>query len=213
MLSLHVRFPSLLRLSSAQLHIVELAAILCLTCAISCSTAHAQTAGTGALSGIVTDPSGASIADAQISVISEATGERRTSTSAPNGIYLVALLLPSLCELEIAHSGFKTVRFTHLRITVAETLALNIRLEIGAVSERVTVLATEQLQSESSALGRVTGGEQVRALPLVTRNYSQIIALNPGVAAEVTDAAALGPGFSGPARARALFPTVERHGQ
>jgi hypothetical protein len=94
-LSLHVHSSSLLRLSSAQLHIVELAAILCLTCAISCSTAHAQTAGTGALSGIVTDPSGASIADAQISVISEATGERRTSTSAPNGIYLVALLLPS----------------------------------------------------------------------------------------------------------------------
>ena len=198
MLSLHVLFPTL-RLTSAQLPIVKLGALLCLTCAISCSTAHAQTAGTVEhfleSSQIPVAPLSP---EHRISVISEGTGERRASTSAPNGIYLVALLLPGLYELEIAHSGFKTVKFTHLRITVAETLALNVRLEIGAVSERVTVLATEQLQTESSALGRVTGGEQVRALPLVTRNYSQIIALNPGVAAEVTDAAALGPGFSGP---------------
>jgi hypothetical protein len=120
--------------------------------------------------------------------------------SGADGSYLVALLLPGLYEVEVARSGFKTVHFTHVRIVVAETAALNVRLEIGAVSERITVEGvTEQLQSESSTLGRVTNGEQLRALPLVTRNYTQIIALNPGVAAEVTDAGALGPGFSGPA--------------
>jgi hypothetical protein len=196
-LSLLARSASPLVPRSFHIRISKLAAI-CFTCAISCLASRAQTAGTGALAGIVTDPSGASVAGAQINVISEDTGEFRTSTSATNGSYLVAFLLPSLYEVEVAHSGFKTVRFTNLRITVAETLALNVRLEIGAASERVTVLATDQLQSESSALGRVTDGEQLRALPLVTRNYSQIIALNPGVAAEVTDAAALGPGFSGP---------------
>src|SRR5215831_12620987 len=68
------------------------------------------------------------------------------------------------------------------------------------ISERISVEAfADGLQKQSSALGRVTDGEQIRTLPLVTRNYSQIIALNPAVAAEVTDAGALGPGFSGPA--------------
>ena len=111
----------------------------------------------------------------------------------------MALLLPGLYEVAVAQTGFKTMYFTHVQIFVAETATLNTRLEIGVVSERVTVVAaTEQLQTESSTLGRVTEGERVRALPLVTRNYSQIIALNPGVAAEVTDAGALGPGFSGP---------------
>src|SRR5215831_15852213 len=68
------------------------------------------------------------------------------------------------------------------------------------ISERISVEAfADGLQKQSSALGRATDGDQIRALPLVTRNYSQIIALNPGVAAEVTDAGALGPGISGPA--------------
>jgi hypothetical protein len=123
----------------------------------------------------------------------------RTVSSAPNGSYLVALLLPGPYEVEVVQGGFKTARFIHVRIFVAEIATLNVRLEIGAVSDRVTVeAATEQLQTESSTLGRVTEGERVRALPLVARNYSQIIALNPGVAAEVTDAGAIGPGFSGP---------------
>jgi hypothetical protein len=119
--------------------------------------------------------------------------------SLANGSYLVTLLLPGPYEVEVVQSGFKTARFTQVRIAVAETVTLNVRLEIGAVSEQITVeAATGQLQTESSTLGRVTEGEQVRGLPLVTRNCSQIIALNPGVAAEVTDAGALGPGFSGP---------------
>lgn len=69
---------------------------------------------------------------------------------------------------------------------------------IGQLSERVVVEAfTEQLQTESITLGRVTSGEQVKDLPLVTRNYTQIVSLNPGVAAEVNDAGAIGRGNLG----------------
>src|SRR6516165_1653912 len=174
-------------------------ALLELSCATFCPAAYGQTAGTGALGGVVSDPSGAAITDAQIKVTSQTRGETRTVKSGTNGSYLVALLLPGLYEVEVAQSSFKTAHFLHVRIAVAETATLNVRLEIGAVSEQIIVQgAGEQLQMESSTLGRVTEGEQIRSLPLVTRNYSQIIALNPGVAAEVTDAGALGPGFSGP---------------
>lgn len=72
------------------------------------------------------------------------------------------------------------------------------RLEIGQLSDRVVVEAfLEQLQTESSTLGRVTSGEQVKDLPLVTRNYTQIVSLNPGVAADVNDAGAIGHGNLG----------------
>ena len=176
-----------------RINIVGLLVILGLAYTIFCPLAPAQTAGTGALDGVVSDTSGAVVADAQIKATSDTRGEVRTVKSGTNGSYLVALLLPGLYEVEVAQSGFKTAHFRHVRIAVAETATLNIHLEIGAVSEQITVQeAAEQLQVESSTLGRVTDGEQIRSLPLVTRNYSQIIALNPGVAAEVTDAGALG---------------------
>jgi hypothetical protein len=195
----HTRTLSLQKPQSLQATISALAVLIGLSCTILCTPGRTQTAGTGGLVGNINDPSGAAIAGALVKATSETTGETRTVPSGRSGSFLVALLLPGLYEVEVAQTGFKARQFTHVQIFVAETATLNVRLEIGAVSERITVeAAAEQLQTESSTLGRVTEGERVRALPLVTRNYSQIIALNPGVAAEVTDAGALGPGFSGP---------------
>ena len=171
-----------------------------IACAPLSKPTSAQTSGTGALAGNVTDPSGAAIADVLVTATNEATGESRAAQSAANGRYFLALLLPGFYDVEMAKAGFKVAHLAHVRVFVAERTTQDVRLEIGMVSARIIVEAsTENLQTQSSALGRVTDGEQIRTLPLVTRNYSQIIALNPGVAAEVTDAGALGPGFSGPA--------------
>lgn len=158
----------------------------------------AQTAGTGAFSGSVIDPGGGSVAGAKIVVTSQATGEERVVVSDERGGFLVSTLLPQLYRVEVTKDGFKTLSIRDVKVTVAETTALNLRLEIGQVSERVVVEGyAEQLQTESSTLGRVTTGEQVRTLPLVSRNYTQIISLNPGVASDVTDAGALGRGAMG----------------
>jgi hypothetical protein len=158
----------------------------------------AQTAGTGAFSGSVIDPGGGSVAGAKIVVTSQATGEERVAVSDDRGGFLVSTLLPQLYRVEVTKDGFKTLSIRDVKVTVAETTALTLRLEIGQVSERVVVEGyAEQLQTESSTLGRVTTGEQVRTLPLVNRNYTQIISLNPGVASDVTDAGALGRGAIG----------------
>ena len=95
-------------------------------------------------------------------------------------------------------SGFKISSYPDVRVKITETQALNIELQVGAKDEQVVVTATaEQLQTESSSLGQVTDGITVRSLPLVTRNYTQIIGLNPGVNVEVTNAGALGRGPGG----------------
>jgi hypothetical protein len=158
-------------------------------------SATAQTAGTGALAGIVTDASGSSIAGAQVQVTNESSGEVRTVTTSATGNYIVPLLLPGSYRVEVTKPGFRTVTISHAQIVVTETNTLNIRLEVGEVSEKVVVEAqVQQLQTESSTLGRLTSAEQVNTLPLVTRNYTQIINLNPGVASEVNDAGAIGRG-------------------
>ena len=158
----------------------------------------AQTAGTGAIAGLITDPSGASVAEAQVKARNEATGEARTAVSTATGNYTVALLLPGLYTLEISKAGFKLAQASQVSVVVTETTTFNVRMELGQIADKVFVQAqAEQLQTQSSALGEVTSGEQVRTLPLVTRNYTQIISLNPGVAADVNDAGAIGRGNVG----------------
>ncbi len=160
--------------------------------------AFGQSAGTGAISGTVLDPGGALVVDAKIVVTSQATSESRTVNSNLHGVYAVPALLPGLYTVEISKNGFKTLRYRDVNVVVTETTAVNPRLEIGQVTEQVTVEAfAAQLQTESSTLGQVTSGEQVRDLPLVTRNYTQIVSLNPGVAADVNDAGAIGRGSLG----------------
>ncbi len=158
----------------------------------------AQTAGTGALSGTVTDQSGSSVGGAQVKVTSEASGEVRTVTTTPTGYFVVPLLLPGTYHVEVSQTGFRSVSVAHIKITVTETNALTLRLEVGQIAETVVVEAqVAQLQTETSSLGRVTSSEQVESLPLAMRNFTQIIALNPGVSAEVSNAGELGRGGGG----------------
>jgi hypothetical protein len=158
----------------------------------------AQSAGTGALAGIVTDASGSSIAGADVKVTSESSGEVRTVSTNSIGAYSVPLLVPGAYTVVASKPGFRTITIPHVQIVVTETDTLNIRLEVGQVSEKVVVEAqASQLQTEDSTLGRVTSGEQVQALPLAMRNYTQIIGLNPGVSTEIANAGELGRGGGG----------------
>ena len=176
-----------------------IAVVVALTAWLLCAKfSTAQTAGTGALSGVVSDPRGGTVAGAKIVVTSQATRASRTVVSDAHGVFLVSALLPELYSVEVSKDGFKILTARDVRINVTETTALDLHLEIGQISEVVVVQGyTQQLQTESSALGRVTSGEQVRDLPLVTRNYTQIVSLNPGVAADVNDAGAIGRGDLG----------------
>jgi len=159
---------------------------------------QSQTAGTGALSGSVVDAGGGTVSGAKVVVTNQETGESRTVLTGDRGSFSVSTLLPQSYSVEVSKDGFRTLSIRDVRVTVAETTSLDLRLEVGQISERVIVEANaQQLQTESSTLGRVTTGEQVRTLPLVTRNYTQIISLNAGVAADVTDAGALGRGAIG----------------
>jgi hypothetical protein len=158
-------------------------------------SAWAQNASTGALTGVVKDPSGAVVQSAKVTVISQTTGDTRTTTTRNDGVFLIPLLPPGLYTISVSADGFKLSSVKDVAANVSETETVPINLEVGSLTETVTVSSSELLvKTESAELGRVTSTQEIESLPLVSRNYTQIIGLNPGVSAEVTNASALGRG-------------------
>jgi hypothetical protein len=158
----------------------------------------AQTANTGALNGIVTDQTGALVGKAEVKVTSMASGETRTVETKDDGSYSFPLLPPGSYRVEVSKAGFTTAVRESVGINVTETAKLSIGLAVGASSVKVEVSAAPALvQTEQTTLGRVVDSQLVEDLPLVTRNFTQIIGLSPGITAGVTNAAALGQGTGG----------------
>jgi len=153
----------------------------------------AQSAGTGALTGTVTDPSGSVISGARVTITSTATGQTRTATTGTDGAYRFSLLPPGSYNVKFTSMGFKQAEVPNVQINVTETPVLDRKLEVGAQSEQVTVeAAAEILQTASSTLGTTVGAKQVVDLPLSNRNYTQLLSMATGAQAGVNNATAVG---------------------
>jgi hypothetical protein len=169
---------------------------LCLAVLFLCiSPVLAQTSGTGALTGTVTDPSGAVISGATVTATNKGTGQERTEVTDASGVYKFSLLPAGVYSVKFTAAGFKTSEVTSLAVNVTETPVQNQKLEIGAQTQEVTVEATAvKVQTENATVGTLVGARTVTDLPLSTRNYTQIIDLSPGVVANVASASAIGNG-------------------
>ena len=155
----------------------------------------AQTASTGALSGTVTDPSGALIPNVTVTLTSADTGAVRNTTTGADGTYKFGLLAPGNYKVKFSASGFKPVELPGIVVQVTESPVLNRALEVGAQTEQVTVEANvEAIQTSSSALGTVVGNKTATDLPLTTRNYTNLIGLSAGANASVNNASGFGKG-------------------
>jgi Carboxypeptidase regulatory-like domain len=157
---------------------------------------HAQTSATGALTGTVTDPSGGVVAGGKVTLTSLATGQARTTTTEGDGTYKFSLVPPGDYKLTFAAPGFKTAEVGHVTVNVTETPVLNFKMEVGgqAIQVNVESAAPEQIQTENAANGSVVSSQEIESLPLVTRNYTQIVDLSPGVVTNVANASAMGNG-------------------
>ncbi len=165
--------------------------------------ATAQTAATGALGGTIIDPTGAVVPGAKVQVTSRSNGEVRTTRSDLRGEYLVPLLTPGTYAVTVSKSGFETSTYPSIQLEVTETATLDVRLRIGTMERTVSVTSgASQLQTVSSALGRITDERMIESLPLVSRNYTQILGLSPGVSGDINNASALGRGTTSQAAAR-----------
>src|ERR1700693_3919924 len=116
----------------------------------------AQTASTGALTGRITDPSGAVVPNATVTATSVDTSQVRTTMTEADGTYKFSLLPPGNYRLRIEASGFKSVEIPSLTVLVTETEVMDWALEVGATAQTVTVEGSvENIQTSSSAMGQV----------------------------------------------------------
>jgi hypothetical protein len=170
--------------------------VVCFVVLLSCaSPLLAQTSGTGALTGTVTDPSGAVIAGATVIATNAGTGLQRTATTDSSGGYQFSLLPPGTYNVKFSASGFKTSEVQRFPVNVTESAVLNSKLEIGAQGQEVTVTGEAPvIETASSALGTIVGSAMMTDLPLASRNYTNLLSLSAGANASVTNAASLGQG-------------------
>ena len=165
-------------------------ALVALAC-LSFNVALAQSTGT--IQGVVKDPSGASVAAAEVVLISSATQQKSQTKTNGVGAYSFVFLTPGGYSLSVDHSGFNHLVREKIVVDVAATVVVDVTLQVGAATQTVTVSsAADQLQSATSDLSQVVDNSMMNAMPLSSRNFTQILALSPGVTAGVIDAGALG---------------------
>src|ERR1700730_2779841 len=184
------RFQSLCSVTWNSL--VVLLCAFCIFAGIAAST-RAQAPGTGAMAGTVLDPTGAVVPNAQVSLVNENTGLSKTLVTTPDGLFRATLLRPGSYSIEILAQGFGSQTLRSVRVVASEITTVEFKLKLGVSRTAVIVEESPELvQSQSSTLGRATDEQTIVSLPLANRNFSQILALSPGVVVELPNAGAFG---------------------
>jgi len=171
-------------------------------------TAVAQTS-TSRITGRVVDTKQASIPGATVTITNEATGVSQTQTTTEAGVYAFEALPVGDYTLTVEQSGFKKFQKTGNHLEVNNPLTVDVVLEIGQVSEIVTVQGgPEQLQTANATLGNVVEQKAIETLPLNGRNPLTLLLLEPGVVQRSFGGAGSGVHVNG-SRDRAYNVTID----
>jgi carboxypeptidase family protein/TonB-dependent receptor-like protein len=136
----------------------------------------------GMINGIVTDPTGAAIAGAEILVVNDLTRVQYPAKTDSEGIYVVSNLSPGPYLIQVSKIGFKTIIKPDVVIHVQDALAINFSLPLGAISETVTIEGGAPLvNTESGSVSTVIDRQFVETLPMNGRSFNTLLQLTPGV--------------------------------
>ncbi len=149
-----------------------------------CVAAFAQ--GAGELTGLVTDATGAVVSGVEVKLTNSATGEVRTTTTTPARIYsFPALPIVGTYTLEVGSKGFKSTKVQNVVVSVGTITSRDVKLEVGAATEQVTVEAGQQIvQVEDSSLSQLIDRRVWENMPLEARNANDFINLVAGAVPE-----------------------------
>src|ERR1022692_1229058 len=177
-----------MRLRSA-VSISTLIAVLMFTCVV-----WAQSPTTGQITGVVRDASGALVGGAKITLTSSAGVQRETASDSA-GHYTFSLLPPGNYRVEAEKTGFSTATAENVVVQITQTTNLDIPLVVASQKAVVEVAAESPLvDTENPARGSVIDQQQIRQLPLPTRNFQQLLTLTPGTSGPVQNSSELGRG-------------------
>ena len=137
---------------------------------------------TGEIAGVIKDPTGAVVPNAQLVVRNQNTGERKTAVTNDTGAYVAPLLPVGLYTVSASMPGFRTAERRDLPLSALQNLRVDFGLEVGEATQTVEVLAeTPQVDTRSAIYGMLVDDRRVRDLPLNGRNALDLVRLIPGV--------------------------------
>jgi hypothetical protein len=140
----------------------------------------AQQAASSELSGRVTDPQGAAVAQAKVVAVHKATGLSREAVTNAEGRFSLSGLVPGDYEVRATASGFADSIFTRVSLAVGRSVSLRLTLQVGGREETVNVEGTPVLNTTSGVVDGLIDAEAIRDLPLNGRNFLQLAFLAPG---------------------------------
>jgi len=152
-------------------------ALLCTVCAPEVS---AQ-AVFGSIAGTVTDPSGAAVGNAKVTVLDQGKGTTDQATTNESGNYTVTHLIPDLYTVHIEAPGFKVLEFKDVAVSADTAAHIDGQFQVGSASEQVEVTAeAEQLKTDRADVSIEFNEKYVEDLPIMNRNFTSFELLSPG---------------------------------
>jgi hypothetical protein len=161
---------------------------LCVFVFACASPASAQSI-TGSIAGTIQDPSGGGVPNATVTVTNtDDNAVLRTAKTDDSGNYSAPLLPIGRYNVTAEAAGFKKASRTRVELNVNDKLTINFSLEVGSITEQVTVQeAAVQVQTQTAEASNLISGTQIRELSLNNRNYEQLVTLMPGVSSGISD--------------------------
>lgn len=161
---------------------ILLAGLALLICSVAVTTpAYAQTSY-GSVVGIVTDPSGAAVLGAKMTLRNNGTAAKEETVTGSGGTYSFINLNPGSYSVSVSQSGFESYTRNQVDVQIGGATRVDIVLQVGNVAQSVTVNGGEaELQSDSASLSGVIEGQQVVEAPLNGRNVNNLLDFVPGV--------------------------------
>jgi hypothetical protein len=195
-----------LAISSYRCSFVCFLATALLACLVTAARAQVSTAS---INGTVTDPSGALIPGATVTLKNVATNVERSTTTNTAGNYVLVNINPGRYTVTVHKDGFTTASQPEFELQVNQTSTLDFSLHVGSTVESVTVEAAEAgLQTSTSELGAVIDRRSVNDLPLNGRNFTQLLNLTPGVSTVNTAQNGSNQQFAGNTIGSFSFPSI-----
>jgi len=156
----------------------------------------AQGGATGAITGTVQDPSGAVVANADVRITNQDTSVlERSLKTGPEGSFTAPLLPVGTYSVSVEAAGFSEAKFADIVVRVTETTHMTAKLTTKSVQQKIEVQADVQVIDTSDATtGQAIDSDTIRALPLATQNFQQLLTLSTGAQSELNAAAQLGRG-------------------
>src|ERR1700733_14295209 len=150
---------------------------------LSLITSHAfAQLPTATILGVVKDPSGAIVPDAEVKITNTDTGLNRTMSTGADGSYRFPALPVGQYQVQVTKNGFQTFNRTGITLQVGQDASIDVAMQVGSMSQSVTVTAQASLvQTTTSTIGSVVSPHEITSLPLNGRNMSDLTLLNAGV--------------------------------